>query len=168
MVYMDNQTTEGKAKRSYTRYDKVLDAPLSQVQRKIAVGLAIADEVKEVARIAGTSEANVYKESENDGIQAASNAAMLAKRKKLGKILALCEDIMARDAETALKYSDKIAAARLYAEATGVLDSDKSNVTNNTLVLDLRQATESELLQELAQLEERKRNVIDVVPQDAA
>lgn len=156
-------TTQRPRKRA--NYRKQLDAPLAPVQRKIAASLAIADSVQEVARLSGANTGTVYEAHENSGIMAPSVAAMVKKQKILDSMLVVLDDIISKDAETALKYSDKLKAIELKAQLTGVLDTAKSETTNNTLVLDLRHATEEELLQELAKLEDSRRNVIDVVPQ---
>ena len=165
---MDTDTPEQPAKPKRANYKSVLDAPLSNVKRKIAIGLAIADNTKEVARIAGTSEGYAYREGQNELVGSPAGAAVMAKRKILDGLIVVLDDIISREAESALKYSDKLKAIELKAQLTGVLDTAKGETTNNTLVLDLRHATESELLQELAQLEEHKRNVIDVQAQGAA
>lgn len=139
---------------------RILDAPLSPTARRIAVSMLDAKSVKEVAEDAGTSEKYVYKAGARGGIMDASAAQIMKKKQELDNILTMLDNILDKDAETPLKYSDKIAAAKLKSEILGAT-SKKVGDTYNVGVFDLREATEEQLLSELERIERQKREALD-------
>ena len=147
--------------RKNRSYKKILDTPLSVKQRRIAVSMLTAGSVQEVMADAGTCRENIQVSLGREAVGMPTAAVLLAKRAKLDKLLQFCQDIIDKDAETPLKYSDKIAAAKLYAELSGIT-SEKQGDTFNIGVFDLSQASEADLIRELDTIEERKRNAIDV------
>lgn len=138
----------------------ILDKPLAPTMRKLAVGMTIAHNLKEAAEDAGTTYHYAHKAGENKAVTGVSAAQLVRNNEKLDKMLTMLEDMIDKDAETPLKHSDKIAAVKLYAEITGAIGK-KEGDTYNVGVFDLREATEEQLVNELARIEKQKRNYID-------
>jgi hypothetical protein len=147
--------------RERQNYANILDKPLGPKSRRMAITMLEATSAKEVAEGSGASMSSVYKAMENVGIAGASTHVMTEKLKDINKLSTMLTDMLDKEAETPLKHSDKIAAARLYAEIKGITGDNKGSSTVNIGILDLRSASESELLQELALLEEKKHSSID-------
>jgi MoxR-like ATPase len=119
----------------------------------------------EAIRRAGLSENNRHVRANQEAVKLPSMSKLLSKAQAVAKIEAFCLDIMSRDAETPLKHSDKVAAARLLADLKGTNDT-KHTVDVNIGVLDLRHASDEELAAELDRLEKEKPVIIDAVSKD--
>jgi hypothetical protein len=158
---MDTQTDKPKQ----ASYKAILDKPLTDKQRRIAVSALDSETVAQTAERAGVPAKAVYTAGEKMDVVAPKMAQLVSREAAMRKILVFCEDILDREIDTPIKASDKVAAARLYAEIAGVL-KDKDSTTINIGVLDLRQATTAELEAELVRGEAMRANAIDVVPNE--
>lgn len=160
---MDTTQQQTNTHNKGSKYKELLDEPMAETQRKIAISLLTAKSVKEAAEDAGTSTGNIHMSTDESPIVRLSAHAAIQKHEKLDHMLSVLQGIIDKDPETPLKYSDKIAAIKLQAELSG-MTSDKQGDTYNVGIFDLRNATEDQLVKELARLNEAKRNVIDVTP----
>ncbi len=155
---MDAQTHQPKRQD----YSEILDMPLAPKARRIAVSLLTAKDNAEVQQDTGASERYVHTAMQETGITGLTAGALMQKQQKLDKMLVVLQDIIDKEPETPLKYSDKLKAIELSAKLSGITE-DKGD-TYNVGIFDLRNATEEELVKELARIENNKRNVIDVTP----
>jgi hypothetical protein len=156
-VHMDTNTT--KPKRA--NYKKILDTNITDKQRKIGVNILNSSNAKEIAKESGVNVNSVYQSLDNPDVVGGRMAIELKKANAMEKILTFCEDILNTEIDTPLKASDKVAAARLYAEISGVMGKEKGDTHVHVGVYDLRNASENELLAELARIEKMRVSAID-------
>jgi hypothetical protein len=161
---MDKTTGEQQTPTTRKNYDTLLDAPLAKTRRKIAVSLAVADDIKEGANMAGTSIGNIHMSNDKHILGELTIAGVMQKRKILDKLVDELSKIVDMTPETPLKYSDKLRAIELMGEFTEVTGKKggEGNITINNF--DLRSASESELVQQLDALEKKPGDIIDVTP----
>lgn len=156
---MDKENKRGE----YNSYKTLLDGPLSKVKRRIANALTIAETTKEAQTISGAGERFVHKAMQETGLVGATASQLFEKKKIANRLLAELDAIIAKAPEAPLKYSDKLRAIEIRAELSGLGKANEEH-THNTVILDLRQSTEAELLAELASIEERQHSIIDATP----
>lgn len=160
---MDSNKTEIEQSPKRKNYKKGLDTALTPKQRKVAVTVLEADTLTEAAERAGVDLRTVNNAMQIPGVGAMKVGQLVSRDAAMRKILAVCEDILDSPIEAPIKASDHVAAARLAAEISGVLEEKKGD-TYNIGVLDLRQATTAELEAELAKTEAMKAKAIDIEP----
>jgi hypothetical protein len=137
---------------------KNLDVPLAKGKRKVLTDALKGKAKIDIVRAHGMSESNVHVALQDEKVIEPIRAAELQRVQRLNKIMEMCTDIIEAPAETPLKYSDKLAAARLVAEISGILGDKGKDININVGLVDLRSADELELRLELARLEDAKRN----------
>ena len=158
---MDTNNECAKTPEKRRQYKRILDKPLAKKQRRVATTLLDSRTMTEAAQRAGTNEKNIHVVARNEGVRAPIDSKLLSKQAAIAKIEAFCLDIMSREAETPLKHSDKVAAARLLTDIKGVNDT-KHTIDVNVGILDLRQASDEELAAELDRIEKSTHSVIDI------
>lgn len=160
---MDIVKNEEQTPHKRKKYTALGNKELKGGQRRMAVTLLDSETLTEATRRAGKSDNNIHRAVTDKAALGPITSKLLSKSAAVAKIEAFCLDIMSRDAETPLKHSDKVAAARLLADLKGTNDS-KHTIDVNIGVLDLRQASDEELAAELDRIEKSNPSVIDVKP----
>ena len=163
---MDTKQEAKIPKRKVTKYSHVFDEPLAKVQRKVATSAVLENDIKGIAKVAGVKPKNVYESHEVEAVRAPTLSKALAQAKILDGLIKELDDIISMQPETALRYSDKLKAIEIKAQFVGLTEK-KQDINVNIGVLDLRQATEAELIAELDKLDNKKRSFVDTTTIDA-
>ena len=87
------------------------------------------------------------------------NRALTQKMSDINFILEQLRGIVGRDPETALKWSDKTRAVELMLKYYGALGGEDSKITQNILNINVKDASEAELLATLSALQGEKERL---------